>query len=207
MRYQQGFFSHHAGLQHLRHGSSKLIVCDPCNQCRGQGRVTRDKDSDGEESSRQGLMKARAYCSGTPTKGKPASSAWAFQEHDLYVVLHVNEHSFFERDGKNLYCVVPVSFTQAALGTEIKVPTLEGEHALKVPEGTQTGTNFKLKNKGVPVLNGHGRGDLFVEVKLQTPAKLTKRQRELMQELDTTLSVENKPVSRSLLNKVKEIFG
>ncbi len=122
-------------------------------------------------------------------------------------MLHVNEHSFFERDGKNLYCVVPISFTQAALGTEIKVPTLEGEYTLKVPEGTQTGTNFKLKNKGVPVLNGHGRGDLFVEVKVQTPAKLTKRQRDLMQELHSTLSVENKPVSRSLLNKVKEIFG
>ncbi len=103
--------------------------------------------------------------------------------------------------------MVPISLTQAALGTEIKVPTLEGEHSLKIPEGTQTGTNFKLKNKGVPVLNGHGRGDLFVEVKVQTPAKLNKRQRELLQELDATLSVENKPVSRSLLNKVKEIFG
>ena len=77
---------------------------------------------------------------------------------DLYVVLHVKDHSFFEREGKNLYCVVPVSFTQAALGAEIQVPTLlEGEQALKVPEGTQTGTHFKLKNKGVPVLNGHGR--------------------------------------------------
>ncbi len=78
---------------------------------------------------------------------------------------------------------------------------------LKIPEGTQTGSTFKLKNKGVPVLNGHGRGDLFVEVKVQTPAKLSKRQRELLQELHTTISVENKPVSRSLLNKVKEIFG
>jgi molecular chaperone DnaJ len=126
---------------------------------------------------------------------------------DLYVVLHAKEHSFFERDGKNLYCVVPVSFSQAALGAEIQVPTLENEHTLKIPEGTQTGTTFKLKNKGVPVLNGHGRGDQYVEVKVQTPAKLTKRQRELLQELHSTISVENKPVSRSLLGKVKEIFG
>jgi molecular chaperone DnaJ len=78
---------------------------------------------------------------------------------------------------------------------------------LKIPEGTQTGTHFKLKSKGVPVLNGHGRGDLFVEVKVQTPSKLNKRQRELMQELNSTLAVENKPVSRSLLHKMKEIFG
>ena len=95
-------------------------------------------------------------------------------------MLHVKEHSFFEREGKDLYCVVPISFTQAALGTEIQVPTLEGEHKLQVPEGTQTGTTFKLRNKGVPVLNGHGRGDLYVEVKVQTPAKLNKRQRELL---------------------------
>jgi molecular chaperone DnaJ len=126
---------------------------------------------------------------------------------DLYVVLHVKEHSFFEREGKNLYCVVPISFPQATLGTEIEVPTLEGEQTLKIPEGTQTGSSFKLKNKGVPALNGHGRGDLFVEVKVQTPTKLSKRQREILQELHTTISVENKPVSRSLLNKVREIFG
>ncbi len=125
---------------------------------------------------------------------------------DLYVVLHAKEHSFFEREGKNLYCVVPISFPQAALGTEIQVQTLDGEHTLKVPEGTQTGTTFKARGKGVPVLNGRGRGDLFIEVKVQVPAKLSQRQRELLEELRTTTSVENKPVSRSLLNKMKEIF-
>ena len=103
--------------------------------------------------------------------------------------------------------MVPISFSQAALGAEIQVPTLEDDYTLRIQEGTQTGSIFKLKNQGVPVLNGRGRGDLFVEVKVQTPAKLSKRQRELMQELHTTISVENKPVSRSLLNKVKEIFG
>ena len=83
---------------------------------------------------------------------------------DLYVVLHCKEHEFFEREGKNLHCVVPVSVVQAALGTEIAVPTLEGEHVLKVPEGTQTGATFKIRNKGVPELNGRGRGDLYVQV-------------------------------------------
>jgi molecular chaperone DnaJ len=126
---------------------------------------------------------------------------------DLYVVLHVKDHPFFEREGTNLHCVVPISFPQAALGTEIQVPTLEGEQSLKIPEGTQSGTVFKLRNRGVPVLNGHGKGDLFVEVRVQTPAKLNKRQRELLQELQGTTPVENKPQRRTLLGKVKEMFN
>ena len=126
---------------------------------------------------------------------------------DLYLVLHVKEHSFFEREGTDLHCVVPISFTQAALGAEIKVPTLEGEHTLKIPEGTQSGEVLKLRGKGVPVLNGHGKGDLFVEVHVQTPSKLTKRQRELLQELQTTTPVENKPQRRTLFGKVKEMFN
>jgi molecular chaperone DnaJ len=126
---------------------------------------------------------------------------------DLYVVLHVKEHSFFEREGNDLHCVIPVSFTQAALGTEIVVPTLEGEHKLKVPEGTQSGTTLRIRSKGVPVLNGRGKGDLFVEVRVQTPSKINKRQRELLQELDGITPVENKPQKRTLLGKVKDIFG
>src|ERR1017187_6184767 len=106
----------------------------------------------------------------------------------------------------HLYCAVPISFAQAALGTEITVPTLDGECVVKIPEGTQPGTTFRVKNKGVPVLNAHGRGDLHVEIKVHTPSKLSKRQRELLQELQATTSVENKPVSRSLLNKMKDMF-
>jgi molecular chaperone DnaJ len=137
--------------------------------------------------------------------GEAGSQGGAFG--DLYVVLHVKDHSFFERDGNNLHCVVPVSFTQAALGTEIQVPTLEGEQTLKVPEGTQSGTVLKMRNKGVPVLNGHGKGDLFVEIRVQTPTKLTRRQREILQELQGTTPVENKPQRRSLFGKVKEMFN
>ena len=198
-RYQQGFFSITRACSTCG-GSGKLIV-DPCNQCRGQGRINRErtvtvKVPAGVEEG------ARILYSGEGEAG-----VFGGPPGDLYVVLHAKEHSFFEREGKNLYCVVPISFPQAALGAEIQVPTLESEQTLKIPEGTQTGATFKLKNQGVPVLNGRGRGDLFVEVKVQTPSKLSKRQRELMQELHTTVSVENKPVSRSLLNKVKEIFG
>ncbi len=199
MRYQQGFFSITRACTTCG-GSGKLIV-DPCTGCRGQGRVSRErvvtvKVPAGVEEG------ARILYSGEGEAG-----VFGGPPGDLYVVLHAQEHPFFEREGKNLYCMVPISFSQAALGAEIQVPTLEKEYALKIPEGTQTGSTFKLKNQGVPVLNGRGRGDLFVEVKVQTPAKLSKRQRELMQELHTSISVENKPVSRSLLNKVKEIFG
>ncbi len=199
MRYQQGFFSITRTCSTCG-GSGKLIV-DPCTQCRGQGRVTRERTvtvkvpAGVEEGAR--ILYSNEGEAGV--HGGPPG--------DLYVQLLVKEHAIFEREGKDLYCIMPISFSQAALGAEIRVPTLEGEQTMKVPEGTQTGSRFKLKNKGVPVLNGHGRGDLYVEVKVQTPGKLNKRQRELLQELHGTLAHENKPVSRSLLNKVKEIFG
>jgi molecular chaperone DnaJ len=198
MRYQQGFFAISRTCSTCQ-GSGKLIV-DPCNQCRGQGRVTRERTV--KVNVPAGVEEgARILYSGEGEAG-----LYGGPSGDLYVVLHAKEHAFFEREGKNLYCVVPISFPQAALGTVISVPTLDGDYTLKVPEGTQTGTTFKAKGKGVPVLNGRGRGDLHIEVKVQTPAKLNQRQRELLEELRATTSVENKPVSRSLLNKVKEIF-
>jgi molecular chaperone DnaJ len=127
---------------------------------------------------------------------------------DLYVVLHVKEHAFFERDGHHLHCSIPVSFPQAALGSEIEIPTLEGMHKLKIPEGTQSGTVFKIRGKGVPVLNGHGKGDLLVEVKVQVPAKLTKRQKELLAELAQTTAIDNKPEKdENFMSKVKEFFN
>jgi len=103
--------------------------------------------------------------------------------------------------------VIPVSFTQAALGADLQVPTLEGEHRLKVPEGTQSGAAFRIRGKGVPVLNGRGKGDLIVEIRVQTPGKLSKRQRELLEELEGITPVENKPQRRTLLGKVKDMFG
>jgi molecular chaperone DnaJ len=93
------------------------------------------------------------------------------------------------------------------MGAEIKVPTLEGEHALKIPDGTQPGTTFRVRNKGVPVLNGHGKGDLYVEVRVQVPTKLNKRQKELLQELESTAKVDNQPLVRAMLGKVKDMFG
>src|SRR5208282_636934 len=173
----------------------------PCPKCKGEGLLLRDRTveakvpagvEDGTRIRFSGLGEAGAF-------GGPAG--------DLYIVLHVKEHAFFEREGNDLHCVVPISFPQAALGTEIMVPMLEGEHRLKVPEGTQSGTSFRIRSKGVPVLNGHGKGDLYVEVRIQTPGKLGKRQRELLAELGQLSPVENKPQSRSLLGRVKDMFA
>ncbi|HWY60082.1 MAG TPA: molecular chaperone DnaJ [Terriglobales bacterium] len=199
VRYQQGFFSMARTCPTCQGAGS--VITDPCHKCKGEGRVLRQRTVDAkvpagvEDGTRirfSGLGEAGAH-------GGPAG--------DLYVVLHVKEHPFFEREGNDLHCVIPVSFAQAALGTEILVPTLDGEHTLKVPDGTQSGTTMRIRGKGVPVLNGHGKGDLFVEVRVQTPNKLNKRQRELLQELEGTTRVENKPQRRTLLGKVKDIFG
>ncbi|MBZ5548266.1 MAG: molecular chaperone DnaJ [Acidobacteriia bacterium] len=199
VRYQQGFFSI-ARTCPTCQGSGSVIT-DPCPKCKGEGRMLRERMveakvpagvEDGTRIRFAGLGEAGAF-------GGPAG--------DLYVVLHVKEHPFFEREGNDLYCVVPISFPQAALGTEIMIPTLEGDHRLKVPEGTQSGTSFRIRSKGVPVLNGHGKGDLFVEVRVQTPGKLSKRQRELLAELAQLTPVENKPQRRSLLGRVKDMFA
>jgi molecular chaperone DnaJ len=198
VRYQQGFFSIARTCPTCQGAGS--VITDPCPKCKGDGRLLRERAveaqvpagvEDGTRIRFSGLGEAGAF-------GGPAG--------DLYVVLHVKEHSFFEREGNDLQCVVPISFSQAALGTEITVPTLEGEHKMKIPEGTQSGTSFRIRGKGVPVLNGHGKGDLFVEVRIQTPGKLSKRQRELLIELGELTPVENKPQRRSLLGRVKDMF-
>jgi molecular chaperone DnaJ len=102
---------------------------------------------------------------------------------------------------------VPISFAQAALGAELEIPTLEGPEKVRVPEATQSGTVFKIRHRGVPVLNGRGKGDLYVEVRVHTPSKLTKRQRELLQEFAGTNEVNNQPERGTILSKVKDIFG
>jgi molecular chaperone DnaJ len=128
---------------------------------------------------------------------------------DLYVVLEVKEHPFFERRGADLYCTIPISIAQATLGTELSAPGLNGEEKLKIPEGTQGGAVFRVKGKGLPDPHGGGRGDLYYHVRVLTPTKLTREQRKLIEQLGSTLKVENKPAERgsSIFDKVKDIFG
>ena len=199
VRFQQGFFSIARTCPTCQGAGS--VITDPCTKCRGEGRLLRERTIEAKVPA--------GVEDGTRIRFTGYGEAGAFSgpAGDLYVVLHVKEHAFFEREGNDIHCVVPVSFPQAALGTEIVVPTLEGDHKLKVPEGTQSGTSFRIKNKGVPVLNGHGKGDLYVEVRIQTPGKLNKRQRELLAELGELAPVENKPQNRSLLGRMKDMFA
>jgi molecular chaperone DnaJ len=199
VRFQQGFFSISRTCPACQGMGS--VVENPCKRCHGEGNILRDhtlevKIPAGVEDGTRILF-----------NGHGDAGAHGGPPGDTYIVLHVKEHPVFEREGNDLYCAVPVSFAQAALGAEIRIPTLEGEANLKVPEGTQTGSTFRLRHKGMPILNSHGRGDLYVEVKVQTPSKLNKQQRELMHQLSEAFSVENKPERRSLLSKVKDIFG
>jgi molecular chaperone DnaJ len=126
---------------------------------------------------------------------------------DLYVVLNVKPHRFFDRHGDDLHCIMPISFPQAALGTEFQIQTLDGAATIRVPEGTQNGREFKLRGRGVPHLNESGKGDLIVEIRVATPTKLTKSQRELMRQLGETMLTDNTPTSHTILNKVKGIFS
>lgn len=126
---------------------------------------------------------------------------------DLYVYVTVKPHSLFKRKGNDLYLTVPISFTEACLGAEIEVPTLEGTVKFDLPAGTQTGEEFKLKNMGVPNVRGIGRGDIYFKVQVQVPKKLTERQRELLLELDKEFGNNTKKGKKGFFNKMKNAFG
>jgi len=125
---------------------------------------------------------------------------------DLYVFLRVKEHPVFERHGNDLYCVVPVNVAQAALGTEVHILTFDGLQTVKIPEGTQSGDRVKLRGLGVPHVNSKMRGDLYVQVEVRTPTKLTREQRRLLEQLRETLPAENEPKEKGLFEKVKDYF-
>lgn len=201
MRYQQGFFAVTRTCPQCS-GTGKMIR-EHCPHCRGQGRIERQHTLE--------LRIPPGVDSGTRLRipGEGEASPAGGQQGDLYVVLEVQEHPFFERRNSDLYCVIPVSFTQAALGTQIFVPTLNGEEKLKVPEGTQTGSVFRLKGKGLSNPAGGGKGDLYVTVRVVTPEKLTRDQRKFLEMLAETMQEDNRPVQRgsSFFEKMKDIFG
>jgi molecular chaperone DnaJ len=126
---------------------------------------------------------------------------------DLYVVVHVRPHPIFVREGSEVLCEVPVSFTQAALGTQIEVPTLDGKVKMKIPAGTQTGKTFRLRGRGIPHLRGAGRGDEHVRVIVETPTDLTRQQKELLEKFAQISGEETNPQSKSFFDKVRELFG
>ena len=199
MRFQQGFFS--VARTCSQCNGTGTIVTDPCKVCNGQT-VT--------EHEHKLLVKVPAGVEQDTRiryQGEGEGGRFGGPAGDLYVILSVKKHKFFERDGDDLHCVMPISFPQATLGTELPIETLEGLETIKIPEGTQSGREFKLRGKGVPHLNERGKGDLVVEIRVATPTKLTRQQRELMKQLEETMVVENEPHSRGLFGKMKDMFG
>lgn len=182
------------------HGGGELFD-HPCKVCRGDGRA--------EATTRIKLKipagiedGSRLRSSGNGEAGLRGAACG-----DLYVVMHIREHAVFARDGDDLFCEMPVSFVTAALGGEVNVPTLEGKAALKVPAGTQNGTVFKLRGKGMPHLRGSGQGQLLVRAVVEVPTKLTSEQRQKLEEFAQSCGDQNAPMTRGFLERAKEFFS
>ncbi len=206
LRYQQGFFTVARTCGQCRGTGS--VITKPCTSCHGSGRVQKDRKLTVRIPA--GIATGqRLRLSGEgevgPGGGPPG---------DLYVVIHVQDHAFFQRDGNDLYCEIPLNFPTLALGGEIRIPTLEGDEPFTVPEGTQTATTFRLRGRGMPDVNGRGRGDLMVTVRVITPRKISREQRKLLEQLSTSLPKEQfEPTpaaeheDKGLFERVKDIFG
>ena len=206
LRYQQGFFTVARTCGQCRGSGS--IIAKPCPTCRGAGRVQQEK--------KLNVRIPAGIATGQRLRlnGEGEAGAAGGPSGDLYVVIHVQEHAFFQRDGNDLYCEVPLNFTTLALGGEIRIPTLDGDEPFQVPAGTQTGETFRVRGRGMPDVTGRGPGDLLVTVKVSTPRKLTKDQKKLLEQLATTLPKEGfEPTplveqnDKGLFDRVKDIFG
>lgn len=201
VRMQQGFFAVQQTCPRC-HGSGQMIT-DPCGSCHGQGRV--------EESKTLSVKVPAGVDTGDRIRltGEGEAGAQGGPAGDLYVVVNVKPHDIFERDGRNLHCEVPISIVDATLGGELEVPTLDGRVKLKIPEGTQTGKLFRLRGKGVTPVRGGGVGDLMCRVVVETPVKLNKRQRELLEELRESLQGDqsHSPRATGWFDGMKRFFG
>ncbi|MFZ4529309.1 MULTISPECIES: molecular chaperone DnaJ [Undibacterium] len=201
VRMQQGLFSIQQACPKC-HGTGKMIP-DPCTTCSGVGRIKRKKTL--EVKIPAGIddgMRIRSSGNGEPgVNGGPPG--------DLYVEIHIKQHPVFQREGDDLHCEIPISFSKAALGGEIEVPTLSGKASFTVPEGTQSGKTFRLRGKGVKGVRSGYAGDLFCHVLIETPVKLTERQKDLLREFEQ-LTVEggskHNPQSNTWMDKVKKFF-
>jgi molecular chaperone DnaJ len=200
VRASQGFFSIERTCPTCQ-GRGETID-DPCPNCRGAGRVTRERTlsvnipAGVEDGTRIRLAgEGEAGLRGGPTG-------------DLYIFLSINPHAFLQRDGADLFCRVPISLVTASLGGEVTVPVIDGDNAtVKIPEGTQTGKQIRIKGRGMPVMRTRDHGDLYIQVIVETPQKLSPRQRELLREFERESSRETHPESASFFAKVRDFFG
>ncbi|BEV08997.1 molecular chaperone DnaJ [Methylophilus sp. DW102] len=202
VRMQQGFFSVQQTCPKC-HGTGKMVK-DPCPTCHGNGRVKQNKTlnvkipAGVDEGDRIRLSgEGEAGVNGGPTG-------------DLYVVVHLKEHPIFQRDGANLHCEMPISFSTAALGGEIEVPTLDGAAKMKIPAETQTGSVFRLRGKGIKPLRSSEHGDLMVHVVVETPVRLTEKQKELLREFENSTQADagkHSPKNKSWVDKARDFFS
>ncbi|WP_370631531.1 molecular chaperone DnaJ [Methylovirgula sp. HY1] len=199
VRAQQGFFSIERTCPHCQ-GQGEIID-NPCNVCSGSGRVTRERSlavnvpAGVEDGTRIRLA------------GEGEAGMRGGPQGDLYIFIAMKPHPFFQRDGADLFCRVPISMVQAALGGDVAVRTVDGGEAkVKIPEGTQSGKQFKVKSKGMPMLRSRDIGDLYIQVTVETPQNLTKRQRELLQEFESLSSNTTHPEASGFFAKMKDFF-
>ena len=198
---RQGFFAVQQACPTC-HGRGKIIK-DPCNKCHGEGRV--------EKSKTLSVKIPAGVDTGDRIRlsGEGEAGEYGAPPGDLYVQVSVREHAIFQRDGNNLYCEVPISFSKAALGGEIEVPTLDGKVNLKIPTETQTGRMFRMRGKGVKSVRSHAVGDLLCKVVMETPVNLNERQKELLREFEGTLTGQSKkhsPKAEGFFDGVKKFF-
>jgi molecular chaperone DnaJ len=203
------------GRGQLRHQQGFFTVTRTCPQCQGVGQVIRDLCSN---CKGEGRVNAERVLSlkippgvndGTRLRvgGEGGVAARGSGPGDLYVILRVREHPFFERRGNDLHCTLPISISQATLGAEIPVPSLRGQERLRIAEGTQSGSVFRLRGLGMPILEGRGHGDLYITVLVVTPTHLSREHRRWLEILAPFVRVDNKPLGRRASEKVKDIFG
>lgn len=206
VRSQSGFFTMVRTCGQCRGTGS--IITKPCTACRGAGRVQKERKLTVRIPA--GIATGQRLRLGGEGEAGPSGGPAG----DLYVVIHVQDHPFFQRDGNDLFCEIPLNYPTLAVGGEIQIPTLEGEEAFTVPEGTQSGTTFSLRGRGMPDVTGRGRGNLMVTVKVVTPRKLTREQKKLLEQLAASLPKEKfEPTpageqdDKGLFDRVKDIFG
>ncbi len=199
VRASQGFFAIERTCPKCQ-GRGQIIE-NPCRSCNGEGRVTKDKTlsvtipAGVEEGTRIRLA------------GEGESGLRGGPSGDLYIFLSIKAHRYFQRDGADLYCQIPISMVTASLGGDIRVPMIDGEaRSVAIPEGTQSGRQIRIRGKGMPVLRSRDHGDLYIQVSVETPQKLTPRQRELLKEFESESSRETHPESMGFFSKMKEFF-
>ena len=199
IRYTQGFLAIKRPCPTC--GGTGTRIINPCSYCRG------DKLIRTENMVKVNIPAGIIDGSRLRIRGEGEIGFNGGPEGDLYIEIHVQEHPLFTRHGEDLHCQVPISFAIAALGAEIEIPTPKGKSTIKIPPGSQPGQIFRLKGKGAPRLNARGTGDLYIEINVEIPVKLNKRQKQLLEEFAEACEEENDPLSKKFFDKLNQVFG